>query len=457
MSVLDPATGRQVVIEIGKEQNPGEGPGALVLEGLKPNLPFSIEPNSTINPAGIVNNTGFAEVGLPGAVEIAPDFAVSLNPALLLPFLQNMLGDVTKTNPDGIFKYVLEYLKTATFPRLYARVGLPPTDNRRQHYNGLLSGLTIEATASDPMFGRFAGLFGHTTAMGVAVADGGNTGSYTEGPYIRGVLADETAGSVFVEITQDVAGGGLEMKFEQSTGAPTFPGTEIAVDYDADGNAKWMMTYNETAGGVFTDHGFHGENKDPVEIIFPGTSTEHGNLDVGDQWEFKIQSAAADPSPTYGSIGWRPTAASALVQISTDSMVTWDDLPLDTITINMESPTSSGLKPGSKYATQIVRQGGMSGTLEIAREMYTATLKRMIEAFESFAIRVQIEGARIGTNGINRDGVVLLCGNCRLTSNTAPVSSEDAVIENIVITPYQGTSGEASMIFTIHTARDYTV
>ena len=86
--------------------------------------------------------------------------------------------------------------------------------------------------------------------------------------------------------------GGLQFKTEQTPDSPTFPGPAAAVALDATGEAIWQNL--QGADGL--DLGFWEENRDPLEIVWPGTAADHAALAVGDIFTFAPRASGPTPS-----------------------------------------------------------------------------------------------------------------------------------------------------------------
>jgi hypothetical protein len=120
-------------------------------------------------------------------------------------------------------------------------------------------------------------------------------------------MKDPSAGDVHVRVVRDVAAGGLRYKVKVSPAAPTFAaGADHDVVYGSDGRARWLNLVDQNGRdvGIWDGKG----NRDPVEVLLPGTATDHALIAVGDTWTFKAPLTWTDPVPTYLA-GQRYTSA----------------------------------------------------------------------------------------------------------------------------------------------------
>jgi len=219
---------------------------------LKVNLPNTLDVSRPEQESGSVNPSGWAEAGLPGPVSIPGDVGIPCRAGDLLEPAENLMGAPEKTQLESGAKPVYDYDFTpdssGIFPTLAALLSLPPTHNRRRVFRGSVPGLQLNVAAGAPIHLRLPGtLFCHTSTMGEAIADVGNTGSFANTPQVRGVPFAELARPLnALHITvKSVSGGGVPtVQYEMCPvdGTPLFPSNQpgYAVQYDADARAKWQ-------------------------------------------------------------------------------------------------------------------------------------------------------------------------------------------------------------------------
>jgi hypothetical protein len=517
-----PATGATTLYGLRRELAPGVPNPAQSRVYYRPVPPLAAKLVRALNDSPEINASGFRQRGIPGPITGQMDLAFMLSASTLLEPAEHIFGDVQKSEPEtDIFQYIFTPVNVpdveTTFDQLLSE---SPVARTRGSY-GALSGFTVAFGNNLGLAIRFAGLFGYDTRLSVPVADGGNTGSYTMGPDLRGNLRKPRDGeTVAMDVTRDVAGGGIQVKFERipsGGGAATFPSAALDAAYDSDLNGTWAnvagayqltgtvtvgagaaavsgtgtlfteelevgdvltiagesiailsitdddtltLASNHTAGGTGVrayllneDFGYWDENYDPVEFIFPGDSTDHGDIDTGDRWDATVD--WSDPSATYIS-GQRFTSAHVFLDWRRQGATTWNSVQVQTGTLAVSRPVTPSQGTGSRHYFELNRDGEFMATLQLVRKYTDDTFLEFEEGHEPFEMRVRILGERMGT-GAYRESIVLEAGAAQVTTRTAPVAGASATVETLSITFSAEDDGSAPVVMTVLTDRDYTV
>lgn len=521
--MAQPASGATVLFGLRRElaDQPGVPDLAQSRIYYRPVSPLAAKLVRSLVPSPEINASGFQQRGMPGAITGPLDLAYMLTAAGLLEPVETIFGQLAKSEPEtDIFQYVGTPVRVGvdtTFDGLLSEAPVA----RQRFSMGALSGWTLAIGNNQPLAIRFAGLFGYDTHLSAAVADGGNTGTYTMGPDIRGNLRKPRDGeTVAIDVTRDVAGGGIQVKLERipgGGGAATFPSAALDVAYDSDGNAVWQnaagayqltgtlsvtagqaaltgtgtrftqelevgktlvlagesivvsaiadddsatLAANHTAGAtdargylINEDFGYWDENYDPVEFIYPGDVTDHGDLDIGDRWDFS--ETWSDPSATYLS-GQRFTSAHWVNEWRPQGTSTWNPFQVQTGSLACQRPVTYSQGSGSRHPFSIDRDGEFMATLQFVRKYTDDVFLEFERSHEPFEFRTRLLGERLGT-GAYRESIAFEAGAAQVTSRTAPVAGPAAVVETVNVTFNAEDDGSAPLVATIITPRDYTV
>lgn len=516
-----PATGATVLFGLRRELAPGVPDPSQSRIYYRPAPPLAAKLVRSLGQSPEINASGFRQRGIPGAITGPLDLAYMLTAPTFLEPVEHIFGQLAKTEPEtDIFQYVATPVRVGvetTFDGLLSEAPVA----RHRFSMGALSGWTLAFGNNVGMAIRFAGLFGYDTHLSVGVADGGNTGSYTMGPDVRGNLRKPRDGeTVAIDTTRDVAGGGLQIKAERipaGGGAATFPSAALDAAYDSDGNGTWanlagayqltgtvtvgagspnvagtgtlftreleagktlkigseskviqsitdddtlVLAANHTAGAsgvraylLNEDFGYYDENYDPVDFIFPGDTTDHGDIDIGDRWDFS--ETWSDPVATYLA-GQRFTSAHVLLDWRRQGATTWNPFQVQNGALDCSREVSYSQGTGSRHPFSIDRDGEFMASLQIVRKYTDDTFLEFERSHEPFEMRVRLIGERMGT-GAYRESIVFEGGAAQVVSRTAPVAAATAVVETVNIDFNAEADGSAPIVATILTDRDYTV
>ena len=519
--MAQPATGAAILFGLRRELAPGVPDTTQARTYYRPAPPLAAYPVRTLNPSPEINASGYRQRGLPGPITGPLDVGFMLSAGTFLEPLEHISGQVVKTEPEtDIFQYVVTPIQDGVETTFDGIMSTPPVA-RHRFSMAAFSGWTLAFANNNPLVIRFGGLFGFDTHLGFADDDVDNTGTYTEGPDIRGNLRKPRAGeSVYINVTRDVAGGGVQVKLERvpdGGAAPTFPSAALDVAYDEDGNGTWqnaagayqltgtvtvgagspnvagtgtrftqelevgkyltigpqnleiqsitdddtlVLAANHTAGAtdaraylINEDFGYWDENYDPVEFIYPGDVTAHGDLDIGDMHAFP--ETWDDPTPTYIS-GQRFTAAHIFLDHRQVGATTWNTVQMQAGSWANEKAVSYSQGTGSRHPFSVDREGELVPTLQLSRKYTDDTFLEMERSHEPFEMRLRVLGQRLGT-GAFRESIVLESGAAQVVSRTVPVSGPAAMIETINVAWNAEDDGSAPWVATVITDRDYTV
>lgn len=450
------ASGSRILIGLARESRWGE-PSSEPLIFHRPVLPFSADFQRPENETGEVSTAGWKLPGLPGPVTGPVDFAVSFAAGGSLEIFEHLLRGVTRTELEAglVHQYDMEQDPNAPETSFRIVYAYPPVD-RAQVYGVKFAQVTQQIGNNTPIQSRLAGQAGHGTRIGAAETDAGNLGTWAGRPWLRGVMSDPTAGDVHVRVTRTVAGGGVQFRISVGdTPLPLFPGADVDVVYSAEtGLARWQNLQDQAGADV----GIWAENRDPVEILWPGTAADHGTLQVGDTWTFRKPLGWTDPVPTF-HVGQRFTSAHWFVDYRAQGAADWIELPVDgggqgTVVIGWPVSVTGGNT--SKYPISMDRDQNSNYTVQLPRKFRSLFFQQGIEKHQRFELRLRWLGQQIGSANQWRESVTYEYPSVFLSAAGRPAANSTAIIETLGLVAEGGPSGEAPLRLSVVTPRNWT-
>jgi hypothetical protein len=521
--MAQPATGASALFGIRRELSPGVPDTTQTRVFYKIVPPLGADLVRTLQPSPEIDAQGFPQRGIPGPVTGPLDLAAMLTASSILEPLESALGGadtLTKTEPEtDVFQYDGEPVRgnePTTFDAIFST---DPVDIVQLRELGF-SSLNIAIGNNNPLPLRLAGFVSHGTHLS-AITQATGTGTYTEGPALRGNLRRPRVGEkVYFKTSVDTTPGPHAYIAERvpSGGTPGYVATAVASSYDADLNGDWgpvtgayQLTGTVTvspggtaytgtgtkfldelevdqrltlAGEVVTisaigsntaftasahtagattqpaylndvDFGWWDENRDPLEVIYPGTLTQQGDLATND-----VHTADADwdpPSATYMS-GQRFTSAHLFLDWRRQGASSW--IPFQVLTGQVVIPwvLTPGQGSGSRYYQDLSRDTTFSPTLTFTRKFTDRAFQELSEGHEPFEVRLRWLGGKLknGTSAY-RESITLTGTAAEIMSRTRPVAGPAAIVETVNIAFKASEDGDAPLTFIVITDRDYTV
>lgn len=440
------AAGNRALVGLAREQSFGIADPAATLEYLRPILPLDLGLNRVESPSGEVNQSGYWEAGVPGPIGGPINLAARFSAATLLTYLEHIFGKVTKsTLATGIYQYVFEPDIPGKNTSLWGLWGLPPVDQGLL-YGIKLSQLAMQIGNNTAIPARLTGQASHGTPVGLAVADGDNTGTYAMGPLLRG-LPKSTTGSIFVTVSR--VNTGLQFKVEQTAGTPTFPGSAIDVVLDPD---TLSGTWQNLVGATGLDLGYYAENKDPIEICWPGLAADHADLAIGDIFEFP-NTWTLPTSVTYLG-GQRFTSAHWLNEVRALGGSTWTPFRVKTGNLVFGWPTSVDGGSGSRYPYDLLRDGILTPTLQLVRSLTDRRFLAYLEQHLRFEMKTSFIGQQLSAT--YRESIVCEWTNVAVQTQASPVQNANAIQETITLRGETSDDGDLPVTVTVISDRDWT-
>jgi hypothetical protein len=414
----------------------------------KPLLPLNAALVRRENPSGEVNPSGWVEVGVPGAVEGPIELSLPFTAGHVLEFYEHFFRSVDKDTADDVFTFIFTPDPDGTDSSFQALYSKPPVE-RELFYGVKFSSVSHDIGDNTPIATKLKGVISQGTRLSGPVPAEANTGSYDKGPFLRGPLADRTAGDVYVKVTS--LGPPVQFKVEVCDGdpAPTYPGSAHSILYDADDNGIWQ----NLQGGDDLDLGIWGENYDPLEILWPGTDTEHADLDVGDVFVFQV--SWADPARTYLT-GQRFTSAHLRVYYREVGGPTWIELPSQlAVSIGFELPLTVSRGTTSRYVTGLDRGTILKPTVTLNRKLANTLFRDFAELHTRLELKLEFTGQQIGTTYSTRERITYEYCSMSIAELARPVSKQEPIEETITLIGETNSDGDPPVVVTVESARDW--
>ncbi len=455
MKIKPAARGNAVLLGLGAERSFGVPGGALV--GYDPVLPLDGGLGATKIDNPQVNRTGYTRSGIPGDKGGAPyEFHHPVTAGHLLEFVQHLFrsneadGSLVKTELEAgeVYRYVFEPVLEGVDTSFWALMARPPVDLFLR--TGIKFGEWVIPIGEALLQVDLTGLLQHGSDLGPTEAAAANTGTYTLGPWARGPLADPAAGSVWVHVESlaPLVFKVLQAAAEPVAGDWTGAATTFQVAVDEDGEAIWQRVLSSETG---LDLGVMDEDKDPLEIIWPGTSVEHADLAVGDVFELPVSWEAPGLSTISGH--QRFTRAHWLTYYRAVGAGAWVELQTNSGQINLSAAVEAARGNGSRYPYAVDRVGEAAPSVQLVRD-YRDTVFRDRQGGH-VETRQLLEGQQLGT-GAHRESIEFVMPNAEVTGWSAPASDTGKIQETVDLVGRTDDAGSPPVTVTVITSRDWT-
>jgi hypothetical protein len=240
----------------------------------------------------------------------------------------------------------------------------------------------------------------------------------------------------------------------------TIAGETKAVTAVASNTAATIAAHTAGAAGVVAhllnqDFGYWGENRDTLDFIYPGTVTDHGDIDLNDIWIFSAE--WDNPTPTYIS-GQRFTSAHWFVYWRRRGATVWNPLEIEgngTFTVPWPATANQGWS--TRHYTGITREGVLLPTLQVSRKYTSREFAYLKEEEALFEMRLEALGQRIGPSQGYRESIRFDTKGAEITTRTAPIAGPAALVETLNIAWKASEDGDPPLTTTIITDRNYDV
>jgi len=445
-------TGRRIFFAVAEEPAPGHTPEHADYLLVEPVLPAAWRAQQPEVSTGTINRSGLPSAMVAGRVSLPVAFGMPLSAPHLRQYAYHLLGSSSRVVLEaGVYQhtFVLETLEHPD-PTLSLLAGLPPID--RSRVDGIrLRQLVMTAQVGNVVQVRFDGMGSHTTRMGPPEADPANTGTHT-GPRVRGLLVDETAGDVYVQVTRTVAGGGLRWKVEQTTGVPAFGGSDVdlVANLDTPAQTPWMAM--QGADGI--DLGSSGKLWDPLEISW-GAVADLGTLAVGDIYRFRRPTTWTAPNLAASL----PANVFTHPQIRIKTRLAGSSDPFyvherEQVTITLVNSVVDRGSGEGRYPT-LYRPGDTTCQLVFARPYTDAIFEQMTTQHRRLEIVVEMQGgAQLSPS--YRETVEIKLASCGIPQAQRNIQNAGPVAEQITLALEQPVNSDPPITIRTVCATDWT-
>jgi hypothetical protein len=443
------ATGAAVLWAVGRERSFGVPGEVGDLTAYKAILPLDSDLLDTETEGAAVNQSGYLERGVPGPKGGKSIWSLSLTTGAILDFLEHLLGGVTKALlAPGIYQYTFQPTRTGVDTSFYALLSRAPV-LRSWLYGLKFSRLSLAIADNAEIPIHLEGKISHGTRMSAAVPAATNAGAYTLGPLLRGTLRNPAAGPVHVQITQ--IAGGLQFKTEQTVDVPTFPGPAVDIALDAAGEATWQ----NLQGADNLDLGFWEENRDPLEILWPGTAADHAALALGDTFTFQPPGTWTDPTIPTLTGNQRFTSAHWTLALRTAGAADpYTPIRCRKGTLDLTWPITEERGNGSRYPYALLRDGLFAPSLKIERALVDPFFADRAESAARLEAALAFTGRQL--DATNRESLRITFAAARIDTAKRTAKDPRTIAEEVTLIGETNDAGDPPVTIEVITARDWT-
>jgi hypothetical protein len=440
------ASSSAVLWAVGRERSFGI-PGTA-LTAYKAVLPIDSDLLDSASEGAAVNQSGFLERGIPGPKGGKSTWSTSLTTGALLDFLEHLLGQVTRSPlAPGIYRYLFEPTRQGVDTSFYALLSRSPV-LRTWLYGLKLSKLSLAIGDNTEIPVKLEGLIGHGTRMGPPAPAAANTGAYSQGPHLRGALRAPAAGPVHVLVAQ--VAGGLQFKTEQTPVAPTFPGAAVDVALDAASEAIWQ----NLQGSDGLDLGFWEENRDPLEIVWPGSAADHATLAVGDVFTFHAPGQWTDPDIPALSGFQRFTSAHWSIALRPVGAGVWTPMSCRKGELALSWPISEERGNGSRYPYALLRDGLFAPSLKIERALVDPFFADRAETAARLEAQLAFTGRQLAA--AFRESIQITFASARIDAAKRGAKDARTIPEEVTLVGETTDTVAPPLTVEVITSRDWT-
>lgn len=401
-------------------------------------------------PGGLTLASQTSPGDLPGAITGAADVTVRCTTRDLLQFLEHLMGHVAKTTvTPGVYQYVFTWRPDEAISSFWGFAGLPPVESWYL-YGVKFAKLDLNFAAGQVINAKLTGQVGHGTRAERSDQTAG-TGTYVLGPWLRGPIADPTAGGIWVKVispsdgTTDTTFKVLQKATAPDAGEWTAAPTKTVL-LGLSGEGEWQ----DTGFGVYS-----GADKNLLEVLFPGAKADHSDLVANDVFFFAT--AIEEPVPTYVS-GLNTAFSIAHVEVSRRDVggATWEAFQGNSSTLSIDSPLTARTGFSTRYVTGMDRLSPFNPTTQVVREYTDDWFERRFQTKTPIELRQEIVGPLIGAT-THRHRIRLDWASAEITGQTRPVGNPGLVSETIQFAGRSDDEGSDPLTVTVVTDHNFTL
>jgi hypothetical protein len=249
----------------------------------------------------------------------------------------------------------------------------------------------------------------------------------------------------------------LVFKVLQSATAPiagawTAAATTFTVSLDEDLEGTWQ---NVQSSGTGLDLGVWDENKDPLEIVWPGLAAAHADLVVGDVFQFQLPGVWAAPSLTALPAARRFTSAHWRTRFRAAGAVTaYLERGVNSGTIAFAKAVEADRGNLSRYAFDILRTGAFEPTVELERSFADRLFADAADRHGRLDVQMLFEGRQLSAAA--REGFSMTYPSMAIAETERPISDEGKIVETVSLIGETNDAGDPPCTLVVTTDRDWT-
>jgi hypothetical protein len=244
--------------------------------------------------------------------------------------------------------------------------------------------------------------------------------------------------------------GGLQFKTEQTPDAPTFPGPVAAIALDAAGEAIWQNL--QGANGL--DLGFWEENRDPLEIVWPGTAAAHAALAVGDVFTFHPPGQWSDPTVPSLTGHQRFTSAHWTLALRPVGVATWTPMRCRKGELALSWPISEERGNGSRYPYALLRDGLFAPSLKIERALVDPFFADQAESNHRLEAQLAFTGRQL--SAAFRESITFTFASARIDAAKRTAKDARTIPEEITLVGETTETLSPPLTVDVITTRDWS-
>jgi hypothetical protein len=224
----------------------------------------------------------------------------------------------------------------------------------------------------------------------------------------------------------------------------------VDVALDAAGEATWQNL--QGADGL--DLGFWAENRDPLEIVWPGTTADHAALAVGDVFTFHPPGEWNDPviPPLTGH--QRFTSAHWTVALRTVGAATWIPLSCRKGELTLAWPISEERGNGSRYPYALLRDGLFAPSLKLERALVDPFFADRSEEAARLEAQLALTGRQL--TATHRESITFTFASARIDAAKRTAKDARTIPEEITLIGETNDAGAPPVTVEVITTRDWT-
>ena len=225
------------------------------------------------------------------------------------------------------------------------------------------------------------------------------------------------------------------------------------VALDAANEAIWQNL--QGADGL--DLGFWEENRDPLEIVWPGTAADHATLAPGDVFTFHPPGSWADPIIPVSAGSPATSASPAPTGPSPSALsdrIAWTPMSCRKGTLELSWPLSEERGNGSRYPYALLRDGLFTPSLKIERALIDPFFADRAEANARLEAHLAFTGRQL--TAAYRESIRFTFASARIAAAKRIAKDPRVIPEEVTLVGETDETLTPPMTVEVITSRDWT-